>query len=468
MLEDIAKDILLAGVSIAKDILGNRLKEKNVELLERKKRQLKEREKAKSRAVSPEQLAQLALDPAEQATGSVHFVADDMQASLRSHITDIRLWSKELGFSELHATKDLGDLYVELETWLTPLGNQVETEERDNTIPLMQSLLREKGNSIVLGQPGSGKTTSMKKLCDHLLSEDVLESNPRIPILVRFRFIAESQNRDLILNAITSVLKLSIAVENVSPKEGSELIQPSALAAIDSLAPIVILDGFDELPSYTMKQNAIDELYQLFDQLRRTKFILTCRSGEFNYNLPRSASFEIAPLKPEQIHSFAANWLDTDAKAIAFVKAIESSPYYDTMRRPLALAHLCAIFERVGRIPDRPKTIYRKIVGLLLEEWDEQRRIKRDSASVLLETDRRSEFLAHFSYEVTSQTGLTIFDRSIFFRAYHSICQNFSLSESKAAQVFAEIESHTGLLLRCGYDKFECKRPALPPILPAV
>ncbi len=48
--------------------------------------------------------------------------------------------------------------------------------------------------------------------------------------------------------------------------------------------------------------------------------------------------------------------------AVGFTEQIKKSPFADTAIRPLTIAHLCAIFERAGRIPDKPKTFYRKIV----------------------------------------------------------------------------------------------------------
>jgi predicted NACHT family NTPase len=66
-------------------------------------------------------------------------------------------------------------------------------------------------------------------------------------------------------------------------------------------------------------------------------------------------------------------WIRDQSAAERFLVELSKSPYADTAMKPLLLAHLCAIYERIGAIPEQPKVVYRKIVALLLEEWDQER-----------------------------------------------------------------------------------------------
>ena len=76
--------------------------------------------------------------------------------------------------------------------------------------------------------------------------------------------------------------------------------------------------------------------------------ILTARTGEFTYHIEKMTAYEIAPLSKEQIAKFATAWLPT-AEGATFLSQVEHSPFADTAIKPLTLAHLCAIFERVRR-----------------------------------------------------------------------------------------------------------------------
>lgn len=103
--------------------------------------------------------------------------------------------------------------------------------------------------------------------------------------------------------------------------------------------------------------------------------IITSRSGEFQYSLNNTFEYEIKSLNNYQIESFIKKWLNNKKMASDMIKQLAKSPYSDTAIRPLTLAHLCAIYERNLKIPNKPKTLYRKIVNLLLEDWDLQRNV---------------------------------------------------------------------------------------------
>lgn len=203
------------------------------------------------------------------------------------------------------------------------------------------------------------------------------------------------------------------------------------------------------------------------ERLSKARFILTTRTGEFNIRLPNTRDFEFAPLSKAQLQKFALQWLGDERKATDLIDQIEKSPFADTALRPLTLAHLCAIFERVGRIPPKPKTVYRKVVALLLEEWDEQRGIERLSKYANFELDRRMEFLAHLAFELTLSPGSGEFSTERLKQVYGRICGNFDLDRSQAKKVVAELESHHGLFLESGFQRYQFAHKSLQEFLAA-
>ncbi len=191
------------------------------------------------------------------------------------------------------------------------------------------------------------------------------------------------------------------------------------------------------------------------NKLINSKLVLSCRTGEFNYELDNSRTYEIAPLTNTQIELFVNKWLNDKVKAQDFLLKVKKSPFADTAIKPLSLAHLCAIYDRIGDIPEQPKTIYKKVVNLLIEEWDEQRSIIRKSEFSSFQADQKFEFLAHLSFFLTVNNRSTIFTIEQIKSAYQDICEYHDLPKTSSASVARELEAHTGLFIESGYEKFE-------------
>jgi len=166
--------------------------------------------------------------------------------------------------------------------------------------------------------------------------------------------------------------KFSVGIDDVK--------EEAIFSFLNYINPILVLDGFDELKDSSAKTIVLNELRKISSKLTDSKIVLSCRTGEFTYDLEYSNTYEIAPLSSKQIELFVNKWLNDSTKAKDFLLKVGNSPFADTSIKPLSLAHLCAIYGRIGNVPEQPKTVYRKVVNLLIEEWDEQRRVIRGSA----------------------------------------------------------------------------------------
>ncbi len=236
---------------------------------------------------------------------------------------------------------------------------------------------------------------------------------------------------------------------------------------IDELNILFIFDGFDELPSNQSKENIIKSIEKLSLGLNKSRFILTSRTGEFDLVIPNTQNFEIADLNEAQIKTFINNWFRSSSKAKKMLTQLNDSPFKDVSLRPLNLAHLCALFDRYEEIPKRPKTVYKKIVNLLIEEWDEQRNIKRVSKYSKFTIDRKFEFLCNLSYLLTSKFARAYFTKDLLQNCYEQICENYELPSKESNLVINELESFTGLFIKSGFDKFEFSHKSLQEYLAA-
>jgi predicted NACHT family NTPase len=336
-----------------------------------------------------------------------------------------------------------------------------------------------------MGQPGAGKTTSMKFLCSRLLNDEKFYPGRfNFPIVIRLRDlnaekITKQTERNDFLNSIQSLifrklynlLGIDILIEKESFEDDKEVRQEALKRIIFDLLEhckiLMILDGFDEIVRPKFRDVAIKEIRELALYMSNCSLVLTSRSGEFNYHIENTSVFELCPLRKNQIITFSHKWLVNKKEAKIFISQINKSPFADTTIRPLTLAHLCAIYERIGKIPDKPKTVYRKVVNLLLEEWDEQRSIKRLSKYGQFEVDRKFEFLCNLAYNLTVKLNRTTFSDEDLNMVYKQICINFDLPEKEAKRVINEIETHTGLFIQIGYEHYEFSHKSIQEYLTA-
>ena len=460
MIEFLATEIAKIGTSIAKNILEKRVEEKNKQLLKKKKEKRK-----KSLSSSAQEI----LTKREEVKADLLIPSDENFESISQHVSYVETWSNEIKFSDLSGPKFTQKVYVDLDTYIIPIRKHIDISEKNNKSHLNSAIFSNNRHSIVLGPPGAGKTTSMKKICS-LFFEAPYNIPYNFPILIRLRDLNKDTDVSIkkeLLTVFNFEVVISGNKQAVTPKIKSNWDNEVFYAILDQLQPLIVFDGFDELSTETQKSNFLSQFRALSLKLKCAKMILTCRSGEFKYSVERASIFEIASLSTNQIKKFAVNWLESKVKANKFLKDIDNSPFSDTAIKPLSLAHLCAIYERIGKIPDQPKTVYRKVVSLLLSEWDEQRSIKRVSKYSKFEVDMKLEFLANLSFQLTISGFPTVFDQGNLLDAYHKIRANFELPEHEAISVVSEIESHTGLVLRAGYKKYEFAHKSLQEFLTA-
>jgi hypothetical protein len=460
-----------AGLAVIKDFLAARLTQKNAELLDKKKKALK----SERPNVSADELIAVVLQEPEVCKCEFSFPTNEAVDAMQRHLQRVRDWSSKIHFLDLVEDKEIYSSYVDLDAYLVPIKLHVDEIEKNSKVPFAQVLRTTDQHLAILGQPGAGKTTSMQKICFDLLKRDTQDESERtLPVLIRFRDLPQPNDSadGVICRALRELFPLSLRFDGALAAAQSDLDRDqihvdTMMELIDAVRPVIILDGLDEYPYSSAFEGLIKDLRRLANGLKRARLIVTCRSGEFNYSISNMRLYELAPLSRDQIKDFAERWLGNKREAADFLQAVMQSPFADTAIKPLSLAHLCTIFKRVKKIPDRPKVVYRKVVGLLIDKWDEQRSIRRTTSYAQFEPDRKFEFLCQLAYEVTTRFQATVISHSMLIDAYESICHYFSLPVREAQVVAREIESHTGLLLEGGFEKYEFAHKSIQEYLTA-
>ncbi len=374
-----------------------------------------------------------------------------IEESLTKHLQYVKNWSDEIIHRDHPEWMQLNSLFIE----------QILTDGENSKQPTSKpsktwnNLLEPGYHTIIKGYPGSGKTTICKKLCNFLLTNSQKDGNDcyEFPLLLRVRDI---NNYEHVITPFLSPFGIDIPKETIETDK-DQLFDSLINLLSDILNQkqiLLIIDGIDELrPDKTAAFNHIvTRLSRLVD---KSDMLITVRTAVSYPEISRFRSYHITPFTDQQIQEYVNNWFGNEEQKTLFLSALKNTPYFGTAIRPLTLTNICIIFEKFGEIPSPPTEMYRRIINLYLTKWDEERQIKRVSKYGKFSPEKKQDFLAYLSYDMAKKRIFPTFNLQHLREAYNSICDRFDLPKEEMEKVLEELESHTGLLIKCGFDSYE-------------
>lgn len=299
--------------------------------------------------------------------------------------------------------------------------------------------------SVVLGNPGGGKSTLSLKLCHDLAehySKRILAGRQVLPILVVLRDYG-ADKKDCKCSILQFIETMVNSEYQIKPPNGAfEYMLLNGRA-------IVIFDGLDELIETRYRQKISDDIESFCNLYPSVPVLVTSREvGYAQAPLDKKTFglFQLAPFNDEQMKEYVSNWFyaDTDLtqkqneqKIDSFIK--ESNSVSDIRSNPLMLALMCNIYRGENYIPKNRADVYEKCSLMLFEQWDKRRGI-RVELQIEAHIKPAMMYLAHWIYSDNRLQGGVTEKKLINKTAEYLLKRRFEdLDEAeKAAQEFIE------------------------------
>ena len=230
---------------------------------------------------------------------------------------------------------------------------------------------------VILGKPGTGKTTFLK----HLALQCYQESQPLdyLPIFISLRKFANycRENNDFsLLNYITYFFKNA----EIGKKEIQNLFKQEKI--------LLLLDALDEI-TQTNNKEILQAIQQFTEIYHQTRIIITCRIASQAYRFPGFSYVELANFSQTQIKDFVQHWftatlkntekgLEKSAQFLENLNRKENQPIRELAQTPILLGLICSVFQERSKFPRKRLRLYQESLEILLSRWDQSRGITRD------------------------------------------------------------------------------------------
>ena len=309
----------------------------------------------------------------------------------------------------------------------------------DGAVPA-DEVVDSKFRLLVLGKPGSGKTTFLRRTALRAIDGNCARES--VPVFVGLKDLSDSgKSLDEYVAGLFRVCGLS----------GLPDPRVFAHALLSSGHGLVLLDGLDEVSDRPAEM--VRQIREFVDRYNKNQFIVTCRRSVYGYGLEDFFEAELADFDEAQIEAFVRSWFGPDERtADSCLEAMRSSPAIGELASvPLLLTLLCITFDELLDFPANRGELYQEAVDVLLKKWDTSRRIKRPQIYRGLSRKRKESLLSRIAAEFF-EAGEYLIKKRDLERAIEKYLHNLGKVDVEPSSIDAEsvllgIEAQHGLIV---------------------
>lgn len=216
-------------------------------------------------------------------------------------------------------------------------------------------------NSLIIGEPGCGKSTLFKTLSNEIITQNSLRNNQDFyPIILTFKEIEQSN------------FDLEIAIESYFNKDWNVDLGIESSEIIKTENCAVFIDALDELAKKESKEKALQSVANFNEKFPNTKVICSSRPSDYLFHNSEAIGFrymEVNDLNRQQIELFLSNYFSEDLiKSKSLLKSLKDSEILEKLpKTPLTIALITMLFdEKEIEIPATITDLYELFVNLLI------------------------------------------------------------------------------------------------------
>ncbi|MCE2718937.1 MAG: NACHT domain-containing protein [Dolichospermum sp.] len=264
-----------------------------------------------------------------------------------------------------------------------------EKSARENGI----TIANQYAHLMILGQPGAGKSTFLRKIgLEALKGKSGQIQGEIIPVLLELKqFTTNEVNIYNIIEQEFISCQLPLAKEFTN-----QLLRRGKL--------LLLLDGLDEVPNKNFEL-VIDKIQKFVKEYKQNKFVISCRTAAYRQKFQNFKEFIIADFNDQQIQQFIKNWfysqvdkqLKTDQKCWDKINTQEATK--ELARTPLLLTFLCLEYDESQDLPKKKATLYGNALDILLRRWAAEKRLPYEPIYRQLGIDLEKIMLAEIAYD---------------------------------------------------------------------
>jgi predicted NACHT family NTPase len=263
---------------------------------------------------------------------------------------------------------------------------------------------------MMLGKPGSGKTTFLKHLAIECNKGQFLAD--RLPIFIGLKHFAEDASDAGDFN-LFNYISQDLASCGVSYEELETLLRHGRA--------LILLDGLDEVPQAHFKK-VLKEIRRFAEKYYQNQLVITCRIAAQSYGFDGFTDVQVADFNSEQIEAFAQKWFVAVANNSEEEGRDEASQFMEKLQlpenkqirelavTPILLSLTCLFFQEAADFPSSRTKLYEQGIDILLVGWDEARGIQRDEIYRNLSVPRKHKLLSQVA-AITFEQGEYFFDQ---------------------------------------------------------
>ncbi len=260
----------------------------------------------------------------------------------------------------------------------------------DGSIKMVQksanTLISIPDNSIIIGEPGAGKSTLFKTLSNEIITQNSLRNNQDFyPILLTFKEIEQSE------------FNIDKAIENFFNREWNSDLHIDWKNIIQTESCAIFIDALDELPVISSKEKALESLRTFREEHPNIKIICSSRPSDYLFHNCETIGFrylEIEQLNGRQVQQFLNNYFGEDIiKSKSLLKSLKDSAILEKLpKTPLTIALITILFdEKEVEIPATITDLYEMFVNLLIGKTEPKDNVE------LIEIGIKHRLLCHIA-----------------------------------------------------------------------